>query len=271
LNTETEINIEKSANLTRGYCRVTGYGFHDIFKSCCEDLDYKMIRYPIKDNPILGFSEIKDNDKIIFTNSSAILSREIFTAAHEIGHHILHLNKGCKELVDMGNFDSNNQHEIEANYFAACLLMPKEEVQKFIRFELNDKSINEWNGLDIAMFQAAFNVSFNMVLNRLNKLKIIGQKDITRFQDSKSRLSVSRLLQIVYGSNTLCQPSNVKQVPAQFMEWVIYNYREKLIPKSTLEKAFSYFGTTPTDIKQKDDEFKDDNKSLDELIKGLNE
>jgi len=58
-----------------------------------ERLGYKVIRYPIGSNAFLGSSLLKDTDRIIFSNSSIILSREIFTVAHEIGHQKLHLSE----------------------------------------------------------------------------------------------------------------------------------------------------------------------------------
>ncbi len=57
-------------------------------------------------------------------------------------------------------YNSVRQVEIEANYFAVCLLMPIEKVQQFIRFELEDRAANRWSGLDIAKIQTEENIYF---------------------------------------------------------------------------------------------------------------
>lgn len=271
MDAKKRISIEKRAHIVRGLCNVTGYGFQNIFESCeCEKLDYKLIRYPLGENGILGCAQIKDNDKVIFTNSSVILAREIFSVAHEIGHHELHLNHDCAMIRDV-DFSDRDARESEANYFAACLLMPEEEIQKFIRYDLMDKSVKDWSGLDIARFQTAFNVSFDMALTRLESMGLINAADLVKFQSQKSETTVTRLLQIIGGTTELCQVTNAKKVPAQFIEWVMYNYKEKLIPRSTLEKAFSYFDISPEEVIQEDAETPKDDESLDDLIGGLDE
>jgi Zn-dependent peptidase ImmA (M78 family) len=72
------------------------------------------------------------NSAIIGTNSTQSAQRQRFTIAHELGHFLLH--EGITNHVDRSfrvNFRSaessqaTNVEEIEANYFAASMLMPK--------------------------------------------------------------------------------------------------------------------------------------------------
>jgi len=79
---------------------------------------------------------------VIGVNSDHHPNRQRFTIAHEIGHFILH--KGMKLHVDE-DFRVNlrdgsvNDEEIDANAFAAELLMPTEfierDVQKLVRVD----------------------------------------------------------------------------------------------------------------------------------------
>lgn len=71
-------------------------------------------------------------DAIIGVNATQPRTRRRFTIAHEFGHFLLH--EGISEHVDQGyrvNFRSGesalatNVEEIEANFFAASLLMPR--------------------------------------------------------------------------------------------------------------------------------------------------
>lgn len=148
-STEREIRIK--ANSLREKCNVSRYGIVDLFKDC-ESLGYKLLRYPLGENADLGFSVKKDNDTIIFTNSCIRLSREIFTLAHEIGHILFHLKDG-KSFIDDNmtiNGRSTDEKEEEANYFAACLLMPFDQVNRFIDLEIEKIPGKGLSAMDIA-------------------------------------------------------------------------------------------------------------------------
>lgn len=65
--------------------------------------------------------------------------RKNFTAAHEIGHVLLHIQSGLQSQFECtnddiygGNGDNNRVYEKEANEFASSLLMPKSLIGKSI-------------------------------------------------------------------------------------------------------------------------------------------
>lgn len=79
----------------------------------------------------------QDDRTIIGVNSRQHRTRRRFTVAHEFGHFLLH--HGIKEHFDrtyVVKFRSDlsskatDVEEIEANYFAASLLMPAQELEK---------------------------------------------------------------------------------------------------------------------------------------------
>jgi Zn-dependent peptidase ImmA (M78 family) len=127
---------------------------------------------------------IKDGERIIYTNSSQILARENFSIAHELGHHKLHLTPQGITVIRDNDFKDRDDNETEANYFAACLLMPKDMVEKFIRLEMAEKPFEEWTGLDVASIQTAFGVSYDMALLRL-KLIFHIKKSVSDYLESK--------------------------------------------------------------------------------------
>ena len=129
-------------------------------------------------------------------------------------------------LIKDYDFNDRDEYEVEANYFAACLLMPVEKVNNFIRFELNEKSINKWTGLDIARIQTAFNVSYDMALIRLEALCILDGVVIENLKLEKAEKTVSSLLKVINGNIDLCKATEVKRIPAEYLEWVISNYNE---------------------------------------------
>jgi Zn-dependent peptidase ImmA (M78 family) len=81
----------------------------------------------------------RDGSAVIGVNSSHGIQRQRFTIAHEIGHLLLHTDETLH--VDK-NFPigqrneisgkSVNENEIEANQFAAALLMPRNFIAKDI-------------------------------------------------------------------------------------------------------------------------------------------
>ena len=261
--------IEKNAYRLRQHCIIDRYGIIDVFESC-EKNGFKVIRFPLGENGILGFAQIRDDDRLICSNSSVILAREIFTVAHEIGHHELHLNENYTLIQDADMLDRNTQEE-EANYFAACLLVPQDQLELFIKYELADKEPFKWNTLDIARMQTAFNVSFDMILNRLDSLRMIDLKNLVRLKEEKSQTSVIRLLAIIDGSASLCQASYIKKVPAEFLEWLISNYDMRLISKETVQRTLDYFGLRADDIVDDIDVDNNIEEELSDMIGGLDE
>ena len=72
-------------------------------------------------------------EKEIYINSNMGEGRRNFTIAHELGHYFLNheLNDYCRLFRDLQNMDhKKDPQEVEANYFAACLLMPSDLVLK---------------------------------------------------------------------------------------------------------------------------------------------
>lgn len=269
MNKQTRLYIEKIADSVRDECNVTDYGFQNIFDAT-EKLGFRVIRFPINEEALLGFALIKEDERIIFTNSTLILSREIFSAAHEIGHQKLHLNEQGRRLIKDNDFNDRDEDEIEANYFAASLLMPVEKVEKFIRLELKNKSIDSWSGLDIARIQTAFNVSYDMVLNRLESLRFIDETLKNKLALEKYEKTTRKLLNTINGNVDLCKPMFVKRVPAEYLEWVISNFNDKLIPIESLERVLNYLDLKVDDFEGVlNAEFTEEDESFDELFRRM--
>lgn len=69
----------------------------------------------------------------IFVDRDEVAVRQRFTAAHEIGHFLLHNHLIGERLEDNYLLRSNqmsSQQEVEANRFAADLLMPRNLIQQ---------------------------------------------------------------------------------------------------------------------------------------------
>lgn len=89
----------------------------------------------------------KNGKPVIAVEASDVPERKRFTIAHELGHLCLHAAKalridpGVVEHLDFAFRDSTSataekQEEIEANQFAAELLMPTDEIAETVRNEV---------------------------------------------------------------------------------------------------------------------------------------
>lgn len=263
-----EIRIE--ADAFREKCKVSRYGIIDLFKEC-ERMGYKLLRYPLGEDADLGFTMKKDSDTVIFTNTCNRLSREIFTLAHEIGHVILHMGSKASFIDDAVTISgrSTDEKEQEANYFAACLLMPADDVERFLDLELENFKQNGLSAMDIARIMSEFNVSFDMALNRLENLDKIDNAERVRLDNERNEKRVGNLLRSVGGNARLNAASNDIDIPYEYIDYVIYNYNHNAIPLETLEKALECYHLTVEDISDKLVACLGDDDNFDELIGGL--
>lgn len=102
-------------------------------------LGFSDLRKKLKLNDVLGATYVKD--RMISVDSSLAENqnegRLCFTVAHETGHWTLHreyINQACRAGTDDAFIfcrikDAKQKIEWQADYFASCLLMPKEAVK----------------------------------------------------------------------------------------------------------------------------------------------
>lgn len=263
-----EIRIQAYA--FREKCKVSRYGIIDLFKEC-ERLGYKLLRYPLGEDADLGFVMKKDSDMVIFTNTCSRLAREIFTLAHEIGHVVLHMENSLSFIDNAITISgrSTEEKEQEANYFAACLLMPADEVDKFLDLEIADFKNNGLSAMDIARIMSEFNVSFETVLNRLENLGKIDGYERLRLDNERNQIRVGNLLRSVGGNGRLNESGREIEIPYEYIEYVIYNYNHNAIPLETLEKALECYQLTVEDVGDKLIKKEEEEDDFDDFIGGL--
>lgn len=93
----------------------------------------------------------KNGRPVIAINAKEPTQRKRFTIAHEIGHFILHRNEQMHidqdfefaAFRDSSSSKATSLKEIQANQFAAELLMPSDEVQEIIKSNFPQKKITE--------------------------------------------------------------------------------------------------------------------------------
>ena len=131
--------------------------------------------YDELDDDVSGILVKKKGKVFLAVNSNHHPNRQRFSIAHELGHYFLHLNSSSAVFIDKTvyyrNVDSTSgkyQQEIEANAFAADLLMPKDMLEKEL-----EKFGEELTDMDIYRLANRFGVSQQAMDLRLQNLGLI--------------------------------------------------------------------------------------------------
>jgi len=127
------------------------------------------------DESLSGLIAKRGTNISILVNQGEAPFRKRFTIAHELAHHFLHLTSTEDgDFIDtkldlfrdqenpIGSYDEVKKREIEANQFAAALLMPMQLVTEYYK---SNPSLDEMARI--------FNVSEEAMGIRLNTLKLI--------------------------------------------------------------------------------------------------
>ena len=131
------------------------------------------LRYLPYDGDLSGMVFRDDDRVVIGVNSFHPQNRQRFTIAHEIGHMLLHKGKEIfvdKEYLVNRRDDVSAQavdpEEIEANRFAAALLMP----QATLESDLANRPIDMENEEDLRKLAKRYGVSLTALIFRINNL-----------------------------------------------------------------------------------------------------
>jgi len=155
-----------------GTCRVPvpieSIADHLNLRSTSSDLDDEMS----------GLLVVDGKRGAIAYNSTHASVRQRFTVAHEIGHYVLHVKNSTSKLFldrylvyrrDDQSSHGNDQEEIEANAFAAALLMPERLVREEIK--KNDLDLDDED--DLSVLATRFSVSTTAMTFRLSNLGLL--------------------------------------------------------------------------------------------------
>jgi Zn-dependent peptidase ImmA (M78 family) len=125
------------------------------------------------DEHLSGMSFVKGGHSVIVVNASHHPNRQRFTLAHELGHHVLHKEYLSENVhVDTAVLARNarssegvDSKEVQANAFAAELLMPQAQLRRLGNVDVND---------DVKLSQLArtFRVSASAMAIRLENLQL---------------------------------------------------------------------------------------------------
>jgi len=197
----------------------------------------KVLTYTLKSDTFFGMSigESEGGPAVVVNVWDRIpVERWIFSAAHELGHLLLHMH-----AYDVDLKEEDKQQESEANAFASEFLMPK---KKF------DKEWKETRGLPtwrrILKLKRIFHVSDKTVIWRLREDGVF-TKDIWRERN--------RFLKQVYKAKN---PSKYEPEPLRSYDFVT-DWLDRLVRSAvekdmiTLNRASEILGLSLQDIRQR--------------------
>lgn len=237
-------------------------GIADIF-SFVNQQHIELIRYPFGKNTIMGFATIYEGKKIIVSNSSEILSREIYTIAHELGHIIYDFTDGGGIIKIDHKTSSNSISEERAYYFADCLLMPEDKIWGMLH-DTFKKAPNELCAINIVQMQLEFRVSYNALIERIFSLKLISSAERNTLYNERDFYTSKKLFKMLGADESLLIPAEKLVVPPQYIDYVMSNYKNHYIPLTSLKRALNLVNIDTSDLTDSQSEPEED--SLDELF-----
>jgi Zn-dependent peptidase ImmA (M78 family) len=95
----------------------------------------RLVIEDLSSSSLSGFAYQKDNERVIGVNKLENDERQRFTIAHELGHLFLHKNAvnydqgGIMMFRDGHSSEGTDHREVQANRFAAELLMPEKDIR----------------------------------------------------------------------------------------------------------------------------------------------
>ncbi len=135
-----------------------------------DEIAHKMgveIRYqPILEggSDISGRFDIINGVPVCTVRNTDVLQRQRFTLAHELGHFVLNHGGGFRDNSASFNIYNYDQREVDANQFAAELLMPKLAIEHILAHH---------DAQTVPTLAELFNVSQQAMTYRLKNLNIL--------------------------------------------------------------------------------------------------
>lgn len=265
------------AERLRGEFGLGDRGIRDLFKFVETALGYLLFRYPFGEDSIQGFAAPFRGERLIVTNSSQRLGRELFTLAHEIAHHIFDLDENQNRMISdvrTGEFSQENLREYRADWFAACFLMPEKGVKAVFR-ELRTQM--KLSPRLVILMQEEFSVSYTAMVRRLRDLQLISEEEWKMLNDYYllTGQTLTKLTEKYGGNTQLLERSNIIHVPRRYLECLLVNYENGWISYDSLRKTLALVDLTPEDVgiepRTLEINDEDDDSVLDDLLTELDE
>ena len=171
----TDRDIESAAYTLRQTCGMHDCGPENIV-SVLESLGVRCLFFHHDGKGLDGISTIQgDLVVMLLRERDRNVERTIYSAAHELGHLVLHPNLFTEEPEDEG---TGRDYEREANKFAGYFLVPSDEVVRTWKDERLQRLSLFYALLSL---KRVFHVSFSCLFYRVTELKLVPATDWPTF------------------------------------------------------------------------------------------
>jgi len=121
----TKLSLEKTASEFR-----QTYGLNDRqpirLRSFLQELNVQTVFKPLSDS-FAGMAMKIDEERFMLVNSNHSLARQHFTICHEL-YHLFIQKQFVSQVCNTGQFNYKDPEELNADWFAAYLLIPRDGV-----------------------------------------------------------------------------------------------------------------------------------------------
>jgi len=151
--------------------RGLGTGLVDIFRVLkILEIEVYMAPFPYGADALEGAHMVKDSRAFVFVNNERAITRQRFTAAHELGHHTLDNPTDGSAIFESGTADQNDAIEQNAFRFARFFLMDPDGVSRLV------DGIKDYRQM-VAAVAATFVVSPEVAAIHLQELGLISVRE----------------------------------------------------------------------------------------------
>ena len=132
-------------------------------KILLEERGVYLIPFPNK-TTLLGMYKIIKRNRYVFYNPYVENYMQNMVLAHELGHDMYHRKEASKkDLIEYELFDINGPMELEANIFAAHLIIDDNEIMDSVK-----------EGYTYDQLAMQFRVNANLIIFKLNEMLRLG-------------------------------------------------------------------------------------------------
>lgn len=245
----------------------------DVFKIL--ESHCSVIYYPLLDEDINGFhitrTVLGESRHFVFINTWNTLERQVFTAAHELGHiwnayskiklKFPKIDEYVNEIVE--DISVEPPEEFVSNKFAAQLLLPKDQFLLAVNdtlqeLDYNGKTISKVNMLRlIANLMDTFLVDYKAVTKRLlevERLKPEVYNIIKNYEDDSDFKEIFDSILKEGGHKRLNQRTESNKNISDLTDIIRKAEKQDCVLSSTIELLKNEFEITTTDLSNQDGE-----------------
>lgn len=244
----------------------------DVFKIL--ESHCSVVYYPLEEEDINGFHVTRmvsgKSQHFVFINTWNTMERQVFTAAHELGHiwdayskiklKFPEIDEYVNTVVE--NTSQEPPEEFVSNKFAAQLLLPKEQFTTAVNealqeLDYNGKTISKVNMLRlIANLMDTFLVDYKAVTKRLLEIERLKPEIYNIIKNYESASDFKEIFDSILkegGHKRLNQRTENKNI-SNLTDVIRQAEKQECVLSSTIELLKNEFEITTTELSDQDSE-----------------